>query len=171
MIGCEFASLFAGLGSSVTVMEKMPQLLPGMDKDITRKLELIFKKKGIKVNTNADVTAVDFNNYELVLLCVGRLPNTENLGLEEAGVETQNGKVIVDEYLRTNITNIYAAGDCTGKIMLAHYAAYQGVIAAGNIVDPANLKKCDNEAVPSCIFTDPQASKRRNERGGGKGKR
>ncbi len=158
VVGCEFAGLFSGLGASVTVIEKMPQLLPGMDKDIARKLELIFKKKGIKVNTNTAAAAADFHNYELVLLCVGRSPNTEKLGLEEAGVATQNGRVIVDEYLRTNIPNIYAAGDCTGKFMLAHYAAYQGVIAAGNIAHPDNLKKCDNEAVPSCIFTEPQAA-------------
>jgi dihydrolipoamide dehydrogenase len=158
VIGCEFAGIFAGLGASVTMIEKMPQLLPGMDKDIARKLELIFKKKGIKVNTNADAGAVDFNNYELVLLCVGRSPNTENLGLEEAGIVTEKGKVIVDAYLRTSSSNIYAAGDCTGKVMLAHYAAYQGIIAAGNIADPNNPKKCDNETVPSCIFTEPQAA-------------
>lgn len=158
VIGCEFASLFSGLGVSVTLIEKMPQLLPGADKDIARKLELIFKKKGIKVNTNADAGARDFNDYDLVLLCVGRSPNTENLGLEAAGVVTQKGKVIIDAYLRTNIPNIYAAGDCTGKIMLAHYAAYQGIIAAGNIADPNNPKKCDNQTVPSCIFTEPQAA-------------
>ncbi|MFA5156331.1 MAG: dihydrolipoyl dehydrogenase [Candidatus Omnitrophota bacterium] len=158
VIGCEFAGLFAGLGITVTVIEKMPQLLPGMDKDISRKLEQSFKKKGIKVSTNAEAQPADFNNYDLVLLAVGRAVDTQGLGLESIGVVTEKGKIVVDEYLRTNIPNIYAAGDCTGKLMLAHYAAYQGVIAAENIADSAKPKKCDNQVVPSCIFTDPQAA-------------
>lgn len=156
VIGCEFAGLFSTLGSGVSIIEKMPQLLPGVDKEVARRLESEFKKKGIKVNTNADAQGVDLNNYELVLLCVGRIANTQNLGLEELGVALEKGNIKVDEYLRTNIPNIYAAGDCTGKICLAHYAAYQGTIAGENIANPANLKKCDNEIVPDCIFTDPQ---------------
>ena len=76
VIGCEFASLFSALGSQVSIVEKMPQLLPGVDKEIARKLESIFKKKGIKVNTNTDAQSLDLNNYELVLVCVGRTPKT-----------------------------------------------------------------------------------------------
>jgi dihydrolipoamide dehydrogenase len=156
VIGCEFAGLFSALGTQVSIAEKMPQLLPGVDKDAARKLETVFKKKGIKINTNIDATTLDFNTYDLVLLCVGRTPNTGNLGLEEAGVTLERGRIKVDEYLRTGIPSIYAAGDCTGKVMLAHFAAYQGIIAAQNIASPDALKKCDNAVVPNCIFTDPE---------------
>ncbi|MFA5411075.1 MAG: dihydrolipoyl dehydrogenase [Candidatus Omnitrophota bacterium] len=141
VIGCEFASLFANLGAEVTVAEKMPRLLPGEDSEVARKLEQVFKKKKIKVSVNTDATALDLNDYSLVLVCVGRAPAE---------------KIIVDEYLRTQDPNVYAAGDCTGKIMLAHFAAYQGRIAAENIASGAPLKKADNTSIPNCIFTDPE---------------
>ncbi|MDD5595084.1 MAG: dihydrolipoyl dehydrogenase [Candidatus Omnitrophica bacterium] len=156
VIGCEFASFFHNLGTTVTLAEKMPQLLPNEDREVAKKLETLFKKKGIKVNTGVDATTLDLANCELVLVCVGRQPNTEGLGLENAGVKVERSRIIVDDYLKTNIPNIYAVGDCTGKIMLAHYAAYQGQIAAQNISQPANLKKADNQIVPNCIFTDPE---------------
>ncbi len=158
VIGCEFANLFFTMGSSVTVVEKMPRLLPEIEKDVARKLEVSFKKKGIKVNTNFDALGLDFNNYELVLLCAGRSPKTENLGLEEIGIALDKNKIKVDDFLTTNIPNIYAVGDCTGKIMLAHYAAYQGITAAENIVNQGNFKRCDNNIIPSCIFTDPEVA-------------
>jgi len=156
VIGCEFAGLFYVLGAQVTIIEKLPQLLPGVDKDLARKLELSYKKKGIKVNTGADALSVDFNSFDKVLLCIGRVPGTGDLGLEGLGVELERGRIKVDECLRTNIPNIYAAGDCTGKVMLAHYAAYQGEIAVHNIFNPDSPKKAVNQAVPGCIFTDPE---------------
>lgn len=156
VIGCEFAGLFSVFGSVVTIVEKLPQLLPGVDKDLAKKLELSYKKKGIKVNTGADALSVDFNSFDKVLLCIGRAPGTGDLGLEGLGVELERGRIKVDEYLKTNIPNIYAAGDCTGKVMLAHYAAYQGEIAVHNIFNPGSMIKADNQAVPSCIFTDPE---------------
>jgi dihydrolipoamide dehydrogenase len=156
VIGCEFASLFSTLGSEVSIVEKMPQVLPGEDKEIARKLETLFKKKGIKVNTNTDATSIDLGNYDLVLLCIGRVPHVDNLGLDKIGVRLEKNKVIVDEYLKTSIDNIYAAGDCTGDIMLAHFAAYQGCVAAENIASPTTAKKADNKNVPNCIFTDPE---------------
>ncbi len=158
VIGCEFASLFATFGVKVSVVEKMPQLLPGEDKEIARKLESIFKKKGITVNTNSDASNFDFANYDLVLVCVGRAPDLTGLGLENAGVNTQKGRILTDEYLATNINGIYAAGDCTGKVMLAHFAAYQGCLAAENIANASGSgpKKADNTDIPSCIFTDPE---------------
>lgn len=158
VIGCEFASLFFTMGTGVTIVEKMPQLLPGLEKDIAKKLEVSFKKKGIKVSTNFDASGVDFNNYELVLLCVGRAPKNENLGLEELGLAMEKNRIKVDDFLTTSIPNIYAAGDCTGKIMLAHFASYQGIIAAENIINQGNFKRCDNNTVPNCIFTDPEVS-------------
>ncbi|MCM8789540.1 MAG: FAD-dependent oxidoreductase, partial [Candidatus Omnitrophica bacterium] len=155
-IGCEFASLFSNFGSEVTIVEMMPQILPGMDKEIARKLEILFKKKGVKVNTNADATKFNLNDFEKALVCVGRQPDTQNLNLDKLGIKTEKNKIIVDDYLRTNIPNIFAAGDCTGKIMLAHYAAYQGEVAAENIANPDAMRKADNSIVPNCIFTDPE---------------
>lgn len=134
----------------------MPQLLPGEDEEVAKKIETIFKKRGIKVNTNTDAAALNLKDYSLTLVCVGRLPETEGLGLDSLGVKLDKGKVAVNEYLQTNIANIYAAGDCTGKFCLAHFAAYQGRIAAENIAHPDNLKKADNPNIPNCIFSDPE---------------
>jgi dihydrolipoamide dehydrogenase len=156
VIGCEFASLFFTLGTQVTIVEKMPQLLPGEDKEVARKIEASFKKRGIKVNTNTDASSFNLKDYNLILVCVGRAPKTQGLGLENLGLNLDRGRIIVDEYLKTNIPNIYAAGDCTAKFMLAHFAAYQGSIAAQNLASPDNLKKADNTVIPNCIFTDPE---------------
>jgi len=156
VIGCEFASLFHALGSQVTIVEKMPQLLPGLDSEIAKKIELIFKKKKITVNTGAGAEGLNQSDFDLTLVCVGRIPNTKGLNLEGLGVILNQGKVAVNDFLQTNIINIFAAGDCTGKLMLAHYAAYQGEIAAQNAVNPAAMKKADNAVVPSCIFSDPE---------------
>lgn len=156
VIGCEFASLFSSLGSRVTIIEKMPQLLPGEDKETAKKLETIFKKKGVKVNTSSDAGAIDLKDYEAALVCVGRAALTEGLNLENLGIKLERGSICVDDYLKTNIPNIYAAGDCTGKTMLAHFAAYQGSIAAENIAYPDKAIKADNKNIPNCIFSDPQ---------------
>ena len=99
---------------------------------------------------------MNIDEFNLVLACVGRIPRTEGLELERLGIKTEKGRVLVDENLRTSIPNIFAAGDCTGKKMLAHYAAYQGCVAADNIAHPDQLKKADNLIVPNCIFTDPE---------------
>ncbi|MCX5703257.1 MAG: FAD-dependent oxidoreductase, partial [Candidatus Omnitrophica bacterium] len=147
-IGCEFASLFSTLGSKVTMVEKMPQLIPGLDNEVARKIELIFKKKGISINTNTDAATLDLKNYSLILVCVGRVPRLEGLGLDTIGVNLEKGTVPVNEHLMTNIDNIYAAGDCTGGAMLAHFAAYQGNLAAENIARPRSPKKADNKNIP-----------------------
>lgn len=156
VIGCEFASLFSALGSRVSIIELMPQILPAEDREVAKKLEAIFKKKGIKVSTNSDAQSIELKNHDLVLVCVGRRAKTEDLGLDRLGVKLEKGRILVDEYLRTNVSNIYAAGDCTGKTMLAHFAAYQGEIAAHNLANPDNPKKADNPNIPNCIFTDPE---------------
>lgn len=158
VIGCEFASLFSSLGSHVTIVELTPQLLPGIDKDISRKLENVFKKKAIKVVVNTDAKGMDFSHYDLVLLCIGRTPLTEGLGIGSLGIKLDKGRISIDEYLKTSIPNIYAAGDCASRICLAHFAAYQGCIAADNIaaVSSSHLKKMADSNIPSCIFTDPE---------------
>ncbi len=156
VIGCEFANLFSNLGSQVTIAEKMPQLIPGEDRDIAKKIETVFKKRGIKVNTNTDAHSLDLKDYNLILVCVGRIAKTETLGLEKIGISLDKTRIITDDYLKTNIPNIYAAGDCTAKVMLAHFAAYQGLTAAVNIAHPQGQLKADNTSIPNCIFTEPQ---------------
>lgn len=156
VIGCEFASLFSNLGAQVTIVEKLPQILPGLDPEVARKISAIFKKKGIKVSTGTDASSQDLSAFDKVLVCVGRSSYTQGLGLENIGVVLERGNIAVDNYLRTSVDNIYAAGDCTGGIMLAHYAAYQGAIAAENIAAGESRRVCPPVAVPSCIFTDPE---------------
>ena len=155
VIGCEFAGLFSTLGSRVSIVEKCRQLLPGADKEVAGKIEVIFKKKGIKVDTDTDASTLDVNNYAKILVCVGRVADTFGLGLEEAGVKTEKNRIIVNDYLETGIPNIYAAGDCASSVMLAHYAAYQGRAAVENMVNKRGYK-ADNRIIPSCIFTGPE---------------
>ncbi len=156
VIGCEFAALFSYLGSRVAIIEKMPQLLPGIDIQVAKKLEGIFKKSGITVETGAEASDSDIKNNELTLLAIGRRPNTAGIGLENIGIKTEKESILTDGYLRTNIKNIYACGDCASKIMLAHYAAYQGETAAYNSINPQAPKKAVATGIPSCIFTYPQ---------------
>ncbi len=159
VIGCEFASLFNILGTRVSIVELMPQLLPQEDKEIAKKLETIFKKRGIEVHTNTDVKTINLNDYETILVSIGRVPNSKDLGFDKIGVKLEKDKIIVDDYLRTNISNIYAAGDCTGNTMLAHFASYQGSQAAENIACPENLKNIFTPAIPNCIFTYPDIAR------------
>ncbi|TRZ95135.1 dihydrolipoyl dehydrogenase [bacterium] len=158
VIGCEFAGLFSILGSTVTIAEKMPQLLPSEDKEVAKRLAAIFKKKGIKVLTAFDSASLNPDDYDLTLVCVGRTPRIENLGLEKTGIKLESGKIVIDQFAKTSCNNIYAAGDCTGKIMLAHFAAYQGTAAAGNISQPDCPKPLIDTNIPSCVFTDPEIS-------------
>ncbi|MFA5089467.1 MAG: dihydrolipoyl dehydrogenase [Candidatus Omnitrophota bacterium] len=155
-VGCEFASFFSSMGSAVTIAEKMPQLLPGFDQELSRRLLLIFKKAGIQVELGADAASLLSRPYELVLLCVGRSPVIKGLGLEGLSIGCQGKAIVTDDYLRTKIPGIFAAGDCTAKIMLAHFAAYQGSLAAMNIAYPDSMKPVDPMAVPGCVFTDPE---------------
>lgn len=158
VIGCEFASLFSAFGSQVTIAEKMPQLLPEEDTDVSKKIELSFKKRGIKINTGIEAGMLDLKSYSLILVCVGRAPKIDALGLEKLGIKSERSGIVVDDALKTSIPNIYAAGDCTGKIMLAHFAAYQGKVAAANIAGQQATLKADNTCIPNCIFTEPEIS-------------
>ena len=158
VIGCEFASLFSVFGSNVSLVEKMAQLLPEEDAEVAKKLLLIFKKKGIKVYTATDAKDLPLEGFDLILVAIGRLPNTDGLNIESSGVKLDKGRVVVDDYLRSTRGNIYAAGDCTGKIMLAHFAAYQGLVSSKNIASPDNQSRADNNNVPNCIFTSPEIS-------------
>ncbi|MDD3087334.1 MAG: dihydrolipoyl dehydrogenase [Candidatus Omnitrophica bacterium] len=158
VIGCEFASLFSNLGAKVTITEKMPQVLPGEDSQVASRLEGIFRKKGINVITKEGNLPKNLDDFDLVLACVGRSANTEISGLRQMGVALEENRILTDEYLKTSIENIYAAGDCTSKIMLAHFAGYQGRLAVDNIFSKTTKRSISYLNVPNCIFTDPEIS-------------
>lgn len=170
VIGVEFATLFANLGKKVTIVEMMPSILYGNEKEICDLMTFILtEEKGIQIQTDAKVCEIKENltvvyekdgqtcesASELVILSIGRRPVTAELNLQTAGVNvTEKGFVEVDDHMRTNVPGIYAIGDITGKIQLAHVATAQGLVAADNA---AGLDKTmDYKAVPSCIYTTPE---------------
>lgn len=163
VIGCEFASLFSILGTDVTIVELMPHILPQEDKEIAKRLEGIFKKRGIKIYVNTDVRIMNLEEYELALQCVGRTPELEGLDLNKAGVQTQkfkiaSEKIITDEHMNTTVPNIFAAGDCAGGKQLAHAAAHQGRIAVENIIQRGLARRIGLRLIPNCIFTMPEVA-------------
>jgi len=172
VIGCEFASVFTRLGTKVTVVEMLDQLLPGEDKRIGRTLQQEFKKVGIVTHVKTAVEAAtpgeDGVTLRLaggrevtaarVLVAVGRRPLSAGLGYEEAGVEMDaHGFVVVDESCRTTLDGVYAAGDLAGPPLLAHWAYHQGAVAAENAVTGSDLA-CDRTMVPSCVFSSPEVA-------------
>jgi dihydrolipoamide dehydrogenase len=172
VVGMEFAAMFAALGSKVTVLEMLPQVLPMADADIVRTYLKHLEGLGVTVQTQAKVTEVAKSKGALqvqfsaggeggavdadqVLLAVGRSPYTEGLGAAEAGVKLERGRVVVDQHLHTDADGVWAIGDVIGGIMLAHVASYQGVCAVENIAGQAQ-RTPDYHAVPNCIYTEPE---------------
>jgi dihydrolipoamide dehydrogenase len=168
--GAELAQAFLGLGSSVALVSSRERVLPGEDADAATVIEDVFRVRGMEVLSKSRaerverkgdgvvVTLVDGRTVEgsHALLAVGSLPQTTDLGLEEAGVETsESGHILVDRVSRTSVPGVYAAGDCTGVLPLASVAAMQGRIAMwhalGDAVAPLNVK-----GVAANIFTDPE---------------
>lgn len=154
VIGCEFAEVFLSLGSKVEIVELTESLLPGIDKEVARKIETILKKKGAKVSLKTDASGLDFNNYDKVLLCVGRAPQSDCFP-EGLGIVKERNKIQVNAYLQTVIPTIYAAGDCIGGFLLAHAASYEGRLAVKNMIG-RNTQKADYKAMPAGIFTNPE---------------
>ncbi len=168
VIGCEFAGIFNGLGSQVTIVEMMKQILPTEDLEIARRLQASFKRRDIKTLVGTKVENVERKakvmvaklstgksvEVEKVLVCVGRKANIEDIGLEAVGVKVAKGWIKVDEYFTTNIPHIYAIGDVIGGYLLAHVASAEGIVAAECAMGKAG--KIDYKAVPNCIFTHPQ---------------
>lgn len=153
VIGCEFAEIFLSLGSLVEIVELTSNLLPGIDKEAARRIESVFKKKGAKVHLNTDASTLNFDDYDKVLLCVGRAPHSDCFsGID---IKKERNRVLVNEYLQTSIPNIYAAGDCIGGYLLAHAASYEGRLSVKNMLT-GNTQKADYKAVPACIFTNPE---------------
>ena len=172
VIGCELASVFARLGTEVTVVEMLDQLLPGEDKRTGRTLQQAFKKQGIGVyvktaveaaaSTEAGVGVSLAGGRELtaahVLVAVGRKPLSTGMGYVEAGVEIDGrGFVVADETCRTTLGGVFAAGDVAGPPLLAHWAYHQGMVAAENAVTGSALE-CDRSLIPNCVFSSPEVA-------------
>jgi dihydrolipoamide dehydrogenase len=171
-IGCEFASFFSELGTQITMVEMMPQMLPQEDNRLAKQFQGIYRKRGIQVllNTKVDliteyaadhVTAKLSDGSEVtaekVLVSVGRRPNTVGIGLEEAGVEVDaRGFIKVDEKLQTTAPGIYAIGDVNGGILLAHVASHEALVAAENCAGGARER--DLRFVPSCTYSHPEVA-------------
>lgn len=170
VIGCEFASLFHTLGSKVTVIEASQQILALNNPDISKTMLDKFSRQGLRFVLGASVSAIqdmgdrvritingNDEEYDYVLVSIGRRLNTENIGLDKAGVICdERGVIPTDATMRTNIPNIYAIGDITGQWQLAHVASHQGIVAARNIA--GHRDEIDYSAVPSVIFTFPEVA-------------
>lgn len=167
VIGCEFASLFNKLGTKITIVEMSERLIPGQSREASRRLEQYLRKSGINIITSSRVCSSEVCGMvrmsvsggktleaKKVLVSAGRAANIDNLGLDAAGIKVSNGKIFTDEYLKTNIANIYAVGDCIAGPQLAHKASYDGMVACDNIM--GKKRKADYRFIPTCIWTDPE---------------
>lgn len=171
-IGVEFAYFYNAMGVEVTVVEYMPNIVPVEDADVSKQLQRSFKKSGIKVMTNASVESVDTKGSgckvlvktkkgvetiecDVVLSAVGIQANIENIGLEEVGVKTDSGKIIVDDFYRTNIPGVHAIGDVLPTQALAHVASAEGIICVEKIAghDPEPI---DYGNIPGCTYCAPE---------------
>lgn len=173
-IGSEFAYFYASMGTEVTLVEYMPTILPIEDEDISKQLAREFKKQKIKVMTNASVESVDTSGSgckvsiktrkgmetveaDVVLSAVGVETNIEGIGLEEVGIKTEKGKVVVDEFYKTNVEGYYAIGDITPGPALAHVASAEGIICVENIAGENSLP-LDYNNIPGCTYCVPEVA-------------
>jgi dihydrolipoamide dehydrogenase len=172
-IGIEFASFFRTLGSEVTVVEVLPQILPVEDAEIAAFARKRFEREGIKIMTGAKVTKLDKKGdgitatiddgkggtqslaVERVISAVGVVGNVENLGLEKLGVKTERGAIVVDGFGRTNVPGIYAIGDVAGPPLLAHKAEHEGVVCV-EAIKGLNPHPLDKLKIPGCTYCNPQ---------------
>jgi dihydrolipoamide dehydrogenase len=171
-IGVEFAYFYNTMGTKVTIVEFMPRIVPVEDADVSKELEKIYKKKGMDIYTNSSVESVDTKGKtckvsvktpagnitieaDLVLSAAGVVTNIEGIGLEEAGVKTDKGKVQVDDYYQTNVAGVYAIGDIVKGPALAHVASAEGIICvekiAGHHPQPLNYGN-----LPGCTYCAPE---------------
>ena len=173
-IGVEFAYFYASMGTKVTIVEFLPNIVPVEDEEVSKQLEKSFKKIGIEIMTEASVESVDTKSdlckvnikakdgmktveAEIVLSAVGIQSNLENLGLEEVGIATDKGKILTDKFYKTNIAGYYAIGDCVAGQALAHVASAEGITCIENIkgmhVDPL-----DYNNIPGCTYCQPEVA-------------
>ena len=173
-VGMEFATIYRSYGAEVTVIEMLPHLLPKEDEDISFEFEKAVKKAGIKFHVNTKVVqatrlgdkihlnlstngGTETVQAQRVLMAVGIQPNVENLGLERLGVELERGAIKVDDYCRTNVPGIYAIGDVTMKLPLAHVASAQGVVVVETIAGK-QPRALNYNNIPRCTYTRPQVA-------------
>ncbi len=173
-IGSEFAYFYNTIGTKVTLVEYLPNVVPVEDEEVSKQLGRSFKKAGIKVMTGAEVTQVDTSgdkvkvviktkkgeeNHEadIVLSAVGITPNLENLGLEEVGVQVENGRVKVDEFYQTSVPGVYAIGDIVPGQALAHVASAEGIICVEKIAGHSP-EALDYGNIPGCTYTSPEVA-------------
>lgn len=164
VIGMEFATLYHELGVQVTVIEAMPTILPNLDQELVAILLDKYKKSGIQILTDTKVLELQGNRVlttngeyeaEHVLVSVGRRANLQ--GLEALNdLEMHRGGIVVDDFMKTNLPNVYAAGDVTGKIMLAHVASRQAEVAVGRMLKQIPLQRIAYNAIPSVVYTNPE---------------
>lgn len=168
VMGCEFANIFAKFGSSVKVVELLPSILSTEDKQVVKTIAKVFKEAGIEVLTEASVESIvaaadgvktrlkDGKEFltEKVLVTIGRSFNSTGIGLEKAGVEVEKGRIKINNKMETNVKGIYAIGDVTGQMLLAHIASAGAIVAVENAL--GKDKWMDYSAVPGGIFTDPE---------------
>jgi dihydrolipoamide dehydrogenase len=179
-IGVEFADFYNTMGTQVTIVEFMPRIVPVEDEDISKELEKQFKKKGITILTSSEVTGVDTSGpgvkatvrnasgetvleADILLSAVGIAPNIENIGLEETGIKTEKGKVVVDKTQQTSVPGIYAIGDCSPGQALAHVASKEGITAAeaiGYIEKKYHHQPeaIDYNNIPGCTYCSPEVA-------------
>ena len=173
-IGVEFAYIYRMYGAEVTIIELLPHLVPNEDAEISQQLERAFGRDGIRIRTGAGVTAASADadgvtltiekdgvaetaRFDRVLVAIGVQPNTENLGLESVGVATERGYIGIDDRMATNVPGIYAVGDVTGKLALAHVASAQGITAVEAIAG-AETQPLDYALMPRATYCHPQVA-------------
>lgn len=171
-IGVEFAYFYQTMGTEVTVVEYLPNVVPVEDEEVSKQLERSFKKAGVKVMTSAEVTKVDTSGdgckvtvktkkgeeqieCDVVLSAVGVTANIENIGLEATGIKTEKGKIVVDEYYKTNVDGYYAIGDCVPGQALAHVASAEGIICVEQIAGH-HPQPLDYNNIPGCTYCSPE---------------
>lgn len=173
-IGIEFAYFYNAIGTKVTVVEFLDNIVPLEDEEISRNLQRILKKQGINIMTGSNVESVDTSGElckvniktatgtevieaEVVLSAVGIATNIEGIGLEEVGVKTERGKVLVDDYYKTNIEGVYAIGDIVKGQALAHVASAEGIICVEKIAGQ-NPHHLDYNNIPGCTYCSPEVA-------------
>ena len=171
-IGVEFAYFYNAMGSDVTIVEYMPNIVPVEDVDVSKQLQRSFKKSGIKVMTNSSVEKVDTKGLgckvtvktktgeeiidcDIVLSAVGIVANIDNIGLEEVGIKTDKGKIIVDDFYKTNKDGYYAIGDVLSNQALAHVASAEGITCVEKIAG-LSPDKIDYGNIPGCTYSSPE---------------
>lgn len=171
-IGVEFAYFYAAMGTKVTVVEFLPNLVPVEDEEVSKQLERSFKKTGIGIMTNSTVEAVDTKGTgckvtvktpkgtetlecDIVLSAVGIQANLEGIGLEETGIATDKGKILVNDFYQTNIPGVHAIGDCVGGQSLAHVASAEGIICVEKMAGH-NPEPLDYNNIPGCTYCQPE---------------